>query len=117
MQLDIEGAPSIDRNSWVGKIIQFSGAKTWCSLVVRGIIALKLLALYGLGWHLLSLVGDNVLTSHGFFIFLASIALIATTVVVSMFAVGGTIYLIIRGAMKFNCWAQNRCTPIFKDER
>ena len=116
MEVQIESPPKIERDSWVGKIIQFSGAKTWCSLVVRGIVALKLLALYGLGWHLLSLIGDNVLTSHGFFIFLASLALITATVVVSMLAVGGTIYLIIRGAMKFNCWAQNRCTPIFKDE-
>ncbi len=46
MKLEIEGAPFIDRTSWMGKAIELSGAKTWCSLMFRGSVALAFILLY-----------------------------------------------------------------------
>lgn len=118
MEVQIESPPKIERDSWLGKIIALSGAKTWCSLVIRGIIALKLLALYGFGWyitfHLKEMASGNGFGDAMFFLFTVVIAL--ATWVVTLIVIGNACYKLCDMVRTFNCWAQNKCTPIFKDE-
>ena len=122
MQLEIENAPKIQRNSWVGQLIQLTGAKTWCSLIVRVAVVIKLLSLWVLGWYLtfnLNAYFDWTNTMDGFAGFLTffiGFLFAAATWVATIAVFGLSVYWLIAGVRKFNCWAQNSCTPIFEDE-
>ena len=110
MKIELDDAPIVARTSWVGKVIGFTGAKTWCSLLVRGAVALMLVAIYVSG--LFHLVTKGLGHPDSFFY----IIWMLYTMVGSLMAVIGSIFLTCWSVDKFNCWAQNQCTPIFKDD-
>jgi len=113
MEIKVENIPVIDRDSWVGKLIEATGAKTWCSLLIRGSIALSLLILYGIGWYFSFNISKPSPAGLGDFLIVVLIAL--TWVVTFLGAILGLGWLYEK-IKDFNCWAQNKCTPIFKDE-
>lgn len=110
MKIELDDAPIVERDSWVGRIIEFSGAKTWCSLLVRGTIILSFVVLYISG--LVHFLTEGIQNDRNFFEFIWAMYTVIGSILVAI----GTIYLSAITIGEFNCWAQNRCTPIFKDD-
>lgn len=110
MKVEIENAPIVDRKSWVGQAIEMTGAKTWCSLLVRGSIILSLVILYLSGLVFMFSGGVDVNNSiwEAFWV----VYTVLLSIVAGVFAIGFAGV----GIGAFNCWAQDKCTPIFKDE-
>jgi hypothetical protein len=113
MQLELEGMPAIDQNSWVGRAIKLTGAKTWCSLLVRGAGMIVPVSLYFFGLSFL-MSGADLSDSPplGIFQLLTTVGFVMVSIAICI----GLIVLAVGAIQKFNCWAQDKCTPIFKDD-
>ena len=114
MQLEFEGMPVVDQDSWVGRAIKLTGAKTWCSLLVRGAGMLVPISLYFFGLNFL-MSGADLSDSPplGIFQLLTTVGFVLASI--AMFI--GLMVLAVGGIQKFNCWAQDQCTPIFEEEK